>query len=101
MRANGASDSVCDAKRRLLSVNGDPFVFADWERLVFLHFVIAPELLRPHVPQPFELELHEASAVVSVVAVTIAALPAEWALVEQLSAPAHRAPTIPESSHLR
>jgi len=59
------------AQKRLLSVHGDPFLFADWERVLFLHFAIAPELLRPLVPSPLKLDLHEAQALVSVVAVTM------------------------------
>jgi uncharacterized protein YqjF (DUF2071 family) len=59
------------AKQRLLSVKGDPFVFAHWERVLFLHFVAAPELVRPHVPLPLELELHEGRACLSLAAVTM------------------------------
>src|SRR5438034_274417 len=59
------------AQERLLSVKGDPFLFADWERVVFLHFIVAPELLRPFVPRPFELELYEGEACISLVAVTM------------------------------
>ena len=59
------------AKRRLLSARGEPFLFADWQRVVFLHYVISPEVLRPHVPEPFELELHEGRACVSLVALTM------------------------------
>ncbi len=66
--ASAASDA---ARRRLLSVKGDPFLLADWERALFMHFVLAPEVLRPYVPEPFELELHEGRACVSVVALTM------------------------------
>src|SRR5438093_11202480 len=41
------------AKQRLVSVRGDPFLLADWENVVFLHFLIGPELLRSRVPRPF------------------------------------------------
>jgi len=61
---------ACDAaKRRLLSTRGDPFLFADWERVVFLHFVIAPDLLC--LPDGIELELYDGKAVVSLVALTM------------------------------
>src|SRR6266568_337430 len=66
--ASAASDA---ARRRLLSVKGDPFLLADWECALFMHFVLAPEVLRPYVPEPFELELHEGRACVSVVALTM------------------------------
>lgn len=59
------------AQTRLRSIHGDPFLFADWERVLFLHFAIAPELLRPRVPPPLELDLYEGQASVSVVAVTM------------------------------
>jgi len=58
-------------KRRLLSVKGDPFLFARWERVVFLHFALEPETLRPHLRPPFELELYDGGGVISVVAVTM------------------------------
>jgi len=59
------------AKARLLSVRGDPFLFADWENVLFLHFAIAPELLRPLIRPPLELDLYEGQAHLSVVAVTM------------------------------
>ena len=58
-------------KRRLLSVKGDPFLFARWERVVFLHFALEPETLRPQLRPPFDLELYDGGAVISVVAVTM------------------------------
>jgi uncharacterized protein len=65
------SETADAARRRLLSVQGDPFLFADWKRVVFLHFVMDPELLRTQVPHPFELELHEGAGCVSLAAVTM------------------------------
>jgi uncharacterized protein YqjF (DUF2071 family) len=73
------------AERRLRSIRGDPFLFADWERVLFLHFAIAPELLRPIVARPLELDLYEGHAFVSLVAVTMRKfrparpLPLTWA----------------------
>src|SRR5262249_2812710 len=67
-RANALSDL---ARQRLLSLKGDPFLCADWQRVLFLHYVIDREALRPHVPEPFELELHEGQACVSLVALTM------------------------------
>ncbi len=62
----------CDlARKRLHSTPGDPFVFADWERVLFLHYAVCPEALRAHVPVALELELYEGSAIVSLVAVTM------------------------------
>jgi uncharacterized protein YqjF (DUF2071 family) len=59
------------ARERLFSNKGDPFVFADWQSALFLHFLISPELLKPHVPAPFRLELYRGQACVSVVALTM------------------------------
>jgi uncharacterized protein YqjF (DUF2071 family) len=73
------------AQKRLLSVRGDPFLFADWERVLFLHFAIAPELLRPFILRPVELDLYDGQAYVSLVAVTmrnflpVRPLPFAWA----------------------
>jgi uncharacterized protein YqjF (DUF2071 family) len=59
------------AQKRLLSIRGDPFLFADWERVLFLHFAIAPDLLRPLISPPLELDLYEGQACLSLVAVTM------------------------------
>ena len=64
-------DSSDAGKKRLLSVKGDPFLLARWERVVFLHFMLEPETLRPQLRSPFELELYDGSAVISVVAITM------------------------------
>jgi uncharacterized protein YqjF (DUF2071 family) len=58
-------------KSRLISVKGDPFLFARWERVVFLNFAVEPRTLRLQVRAPFDLELHEGKGVVSVAAVTM------------------------------
>lgn len=47
------------------------FVLANWERVLFLHFASAPELVRRWVPAPFELELHQGRACLSLAAVTM------------------------------
>ena len=79
------TDHAGIAQRRLLSLSGDPFVFADWEQVVFLHFLIAPELLEPHVPRPLQLELFEGEACVSLVAVTLRNFrPRRWVTPAQL-----------------
>jgi uncharacterized protein YqjF (DUF2071 family) len=45
-----------------------PLFLADWERVVFVHFAVDPAALRPLVP--FELDLHDGRAYVSLVAFT-------------------------------
>lgn len=71
IRKKDASFESDAAHKRLLSIRGDPFLFADWERILFLHFAITPELLSPFVHPPLELDLREGQAQVSLVAVTM------------------------------
>ena len=86
LKENVAKAESDTARRRLLSVRGDPFLFANWERVLFLHFAVAPDLLRPLVAPPLELDLYEGHAYVSLVAVTmrkfrpVRPLPFSWAL---------------------
>ena len=50
------------------SRNPRPMLVADWTDAVFVHFALDPSVLQPHVP--FELDLHEGKAYVSLVAFT-------------------------------
>jgi uncharacterized protein YqjF (DUF2071 family) len=59
------------ARKRLLAVPGDPFLTAEWRRVLFLHFLISPGILRAHIPAAFELDLFDSMACISVVAVTM------------------------------
>jgi uncharacterized protein len=54
------------ARRRLLSIRGEPLFFANWERTVFIHYETEPGELQACVP--FELDLYDGRAFVSVVA---------------------------------
>ena len=54
------------AKRRLLSIRGEPLFFANWERVLFIHYETDPDELQKDVP--FEVDLYEDCAFVSVVA---------------------------------
>ncbi len=56
-------------KTRLLTARWNPLFVADWHRVVFLHFEVDPEHLARHVP--FELDLFEGRAFVSLVAFTM------------------------------
>jgi uncharacterized protein len=58
------------ARERMLQTPGDPLVVTNWRRLLFLNYVIDPEVLRPHLPAGFELELFDGKAVVSLAMVT-------------------------------
>ncbi len=57
------------ARERLLSVWGEPLFFADWLRPVFIHFEVPAAELQRDVP--FELDLYEGKAYVSLVAFTM------------------------------
>ena len=62
---------LSEAGKGRLSLELEPFLSARWERVVFLHFALKPELLRSQIRAPFELELYEDEAVISIVAVTM------------------------------
>jgi uncharacterized protein len=85
VKENVSSTESDAAQKRLASVRGDPFLFAAWERVLFLHFAIAPDLLRPFIVPPLELDLYDGKAYVSLVAVTmrkfrpVRPLPFAWA----------------------
>jgi uncharacterized protein YqjF (DUF2071 family) len=64
------SQQLSDVGRaRLLSVRGEPFFFANWERALFIHFEIDAEILQRELP--FELDLRNGKAFVSLVAFTM------------------------------
>lgn len=46
-----------------------PLFQCSWERAVFLHYQVAPQFLQPQIP--FELDLHDGQAYVSLVAFTL------------------------------
>jgi uncharacterized protein YqjF (DUF2071 family) len=58
-------------KRRLFSIKGEPLVFAEWHRVVFLHYEIEPSVVIAQLPTCFSLELHQGKAIVSLVALTM------------------------------
>jgi len=62
----GLSD---EARRRILSVRGEPLFLAHWERALFMHFEVDPDALRRAAP--FELELRDGRAIISLVAFTM------------------------------
>lgn len=57
------------ARRRLLSIKGEPLFLADWLRPVFIHYEVPARALQRDVP--FELDLRGGKAYVSMVAFTI------------------------------
>lgn len=65
------SDLSDAGKGRLLSVKGEPLVFAEWHRVMFLHYEVEPSVVCARLPPTFELELHQGKAIVSLVALTM------------------------------
>ena len=57
------------ARKRLSSARGEPLFYADWLRAVFIHYEVDAECLRRAVP--FELDLCESKAYLSLVAFTM------------------------------
>jgi len=58
-------------KKRLLSTKGEPLVFAEWRRVMFLHYQVEPSVVRAQLPPSFGLELHQGRAIVSLVVLTM------------------------------
>jgi hypothetical protein len=54
---NGCStlNSSVAARRRLLSVKGEPLFYADWLRVLFIHFEVDAGALQREVPFPLDL----------------------------------------------
>jgi uncharacterized protein YqjF (DUF2071 family) len=67
--AEGSADLSEAARRRLLSIPGEPLFLADWLRPVFIHYEVPAAALQHDVP--FELDLHDGKAYVSMVAFTM------------------------------
>ena len=57
------------ARQRILSRKGEPLFLADWDRAVFIHYEVNPEVLQREVP--FQLDLRDGKAYVSLVAFTM------------------------------
>lgn len=63
------SDRSESARRRLLSVRGEPLFYANWDNAVFIHYEADPEELQKCVP--YDVDLFEGRAFVSLVAFTM------------------------------
>jgi uncharacterized protein len=57
------------AKERLLAEPGDPLVHVEWHHVLFLNYVIDPQIVRPFIPRAFELDLYKGQACISLVRV--------------------------------
>lgn len=58
------------ARRRMLALRGEPMFYARWDRAVFIHYAADASTLQRDVP--FELDLRDGRAFVSIVAFTLA-----------------------------
>jgi uncharacterized protein YqjF (DUF2071 family) len=56
-------------RRRMLAIAGEPLFLATWARTVFIHYEADPALLQRQIP--FQLDLYEGRAFVSIVAFTL------------------------------
>jgi len=65
--AHTSSSAV--ARQRMLSQPGEPLFFADWMRVLMIHFEVDAERLQRDVP--YHLDLHEGRAFVTLVAFTM------------------------------
>ncbi len=59
-------------RERMMQMRWEPLFLAGWERTLMLHYSVAPEVLQPHVP--FELDVRDGKAYVSLVAFTMRGL---------------------------
>jgi hypothetical protein len=57
------------ARRRMLAVRSEPMFYARWDRAVFIHYEADPATLQRQIP--FELDLRDGRAFVSLVAFTL------------------------------
>ncbi|HTQ51478.1 MAG TPA: DUF2071 domain-containing protein [Candidatus Acidoferrales bacterium] len=64
------------AQERLLSRRGEPLFFAGWERALMIHFEVDAEALQRDVP--YQLDLYEDRAFVSLVAFTLHKMRPRW-----------------------
>jgi uncharacterized protein YqjF (DUF2071 family) len=69
VKAAASFDFNYAARRRLLSIKGEPLFYADWLRVLFIHFEVDAAALQREVP--FPLDLHEGRGYVSLVAFTM------------------------------
>lgn len=57
------------AQRRMLAIRGEPMFYARWDRAVFIHYAADPAILQRVIP--FELDLRDGRAFVSLVGFTL------------------------------
>jgi uncharacterized protein YqjF (DUF2071 family) len=70
MNAAVASESLSQAaRRRMLQTPGEPLFYASWDQAVMIHYEADPDALQSCVP--FELDLRDGRAFVSLVAFTL------------------------------
>jgi len=62
-------DGSESARKRLLSIRGEPLFYADWDNVIFIHYQTDPQELQRCIP--YHLDLYDGSAFVSLVAFTM------------------------------
>ena len=62
-------DGSESARKRLLSIRGEPLFYADWDNVIFIHYQTDPQELQRCIP--YHLDLYDGRAFVSLVAFTM------------------------------
>ena len=70
--AKSSPNLSAEGRARLLALRGEPLFLAAWERALFIHYEIDAGILQRQLP--YELDLHEDKAFVSLVAFTMRGL---------------------------
>jgi uncharacterized protein YqjF (DUF2071 family) len=67
--ALAVSENSAIARKRLLSIRGEPLFYANWDSVVFIHYEADSEILQRYIP--FDVDLFDGRAFVSLVAFTM------------------------------
>jgi Uncharacterized conserved protein (COG2071) len=78
------------ARRRLLSIRGEPLFYATWDRAIFIHYEIDADELQNCVP--YDLDCYHERAFISVVAFTMRGAPPRLAENRQVAFETDRHP---------
>ena len=89
------------ARHRFEQLEGWPLFHSDWMRALFIHYEVDQEVLQSQIP--FELDLHEGRAIVSLVAFTMQGLrlPIAGRLGALLTAPGATHPLLNVRTYVR
>ena len=66
-----AGQGVIDRVSMRLRPFGMPIMYQSWEKLLFIHWPLAPEALRPHIPRQLEIDTFEGQAWIAITPFTV------------------------------